>query len=153
MKLTKVEASTEIDSPISDVFAYASDWKHWEEWWVGATDFKPTTKIDRGNGARYSYKAWVAGMKLNLETESHYFKENVGWQGIVREGLPHKIQWLFEYKAGKTKLIYILEYDLPWLLIGPLLNIFIVRPGWQRRLDKSLNNLKIHFEGSQEIKA
>jgi len=148
MKMTKVEASVEINKPVNDVFAYASDWRHWGEWREGIYNLKPTTDTDRGNGARYSYKAWVAGMKINLETEVHSFKKNVGWQGVVQKGLPHKMQWVFEGKPDKTKLTFILEYSPPWFLIGPLLDFFVLRRGWQRMLEKSLNNLKIYFEGS-----
>lgn len=146
MKMSKVEASVEINKPIRDVFAYASDWQHWEEWREGLADLNPTTEIERGNNTRYSYKALVAGMKFNLETEIHYFKENVGWQGIVRKGLPHKMQWVFENNVGKTKVSYVLEYSPPFFLIGPLLDFFILKPGWRRMLDKTLNNLKIHME-------
>ena len=146
MKMTKVEASLEINKPVKEVFAYASDWKHWTEWREGVADLKPTTATDRGNNTRYAYKALVAGLKFNLETEIHYFKENVGWQGIVRTGLPHKMQWQFENKASKTNVTYIIEYSPPWFLIGPLLNFFIIKPNWQRMVEKTLNNLKIHLE-------
>jgi uncharacterized membrane protein len=150
MKMTKVEASVEINRPVRDVFAYASDWRHWEEWREGLYDLKPTTENDKGNNARYAYKALVAGLKFNLETEIHYYKENVGWQGIVRKGLPHKMQWVFDNKASKTVATYIIEYSPPWFLIGPLLDFFILKPSWQRMLEKSLNNLKIRLEGPLE---
>lgn len=146
MKMTKVEASLEINKPVKEVFAYASDWKHWDEWREGVADLKPTTATDRGNNTRYAYKALVAGLKFNLETEIHYFKENVGWQGIVRTGFPHKMRWQFENKAGKTIVTYIIEYSPPWFLIGPLLNFFVLKPNWQRMVEKTLNNLKVHLE-------
>ena len=146
MKMTKVEASIEINKPVKEVFAYASDWNHWAEWREGVTDLKPTSVIEKGNNARYAYKALVAGLKFNLETEIHYFKENVGWQGIVRTGLPHKMQWQFENKASKTNVTYIIEYSPPWFLIGPLLNFFIIKPNWQRMIENTLNNLKVHLE-------
>jgi uncharacterized membrane protein len=152
MKLTKVEATVEINKPVNEVFAYASDWRHWNEWREGLYNLKPTTNIERGNGARYYYKAWAAGMKINLESETHLFKENVGWQSIVQKGLPHKMQWVFENRSGKTIVTNILEYSPPWFLIGPILNFFILRRGWQRILNNTLNNLKNHFEGSSEIK-
>jgi len=146
MKMTKVEASLEINKPVKQVFAYASDWKHWAEWREGVSDLKPTTETDRGNNTRYAYKALVGCLKFNLETEIHYFKENVGWQGIVRTGFPHKMRWQFENKASKTIVTYIIEYSPPWFLIGPLLNFFILKPNWQRMVEKTLNNLKVHLE-------
>lgn len=148
MKLTKVESSIEISKPVRDVFAYTSDWKHWNEWRVGASDIKPTTKKDRGNNSRFEYKARVAGMKFNLETEIHYFKENVGWQGIVRKGLPHKMKWSFENKTQSTIVTYMIEFSTAWFIIGPLLDSLILKPKWQRMIEQTLNNLKDHLEGS-----
>jgi len=150
MKMTKVEASIEINKPVKDVFAYASDWKHWVEWREGVSDLKPTSVIEKGNNARYAYTALVAGLKFHLETEIHLYKENSGWQGIVNKGLPHKMQWLFENKASKTNVTYIIEYSPPWFLIGPLLNFFVLKPNWQRMLTKTLNNLKIYMEDPQK---
>jgi uncharacterized membrane protein len=146
MKMTKVEASIEINKQVKEVFAYASDWKHWDEWREGPSGLKPVTKIERGNNARYTYRASIAFMKFNLETEVHYFKENVGWQGIVHKGFPHKMNWVFESRGGKTKVTHVLEYSPPFFLIGPLLDIFILKPNLQRMLEKSLSNLKVHLE-------
>ena len=44
MKLTKVEATVEINRPVNEVFAHASDWKHWKEWREGIYDLKPTLR-------------------------------------------------------------------------------------------------------------
>ncbi len=147
LKMTRVESSVEINVPVTDLFAYASDWRHWEEWWQGVRDFRPTTEMTRGNGTRYAYKAWIAGLTLNLETEIHDFVENGGWRGVVTKGPPHRTQWVFEARGGKTRLTYILEYNLPVPLLGPLPDSLIMRPGWQRMLESSLRNLKTRFEG------
>ena len=147
--MTRVESSVDVPAPLAEVFAYASDWRKWEEWWEGVSDFKPTTKLTRGNGTRYAYKAWIAGITLNLETEIHDFAENVGWTGIVTKGPPHKTQWVFEGKGDLTRLTYILEYTLPVPMLGPPLDSLLMRPGWRRRLEKSLRNLRVYFEKRQ----
>jgi Polyketide cyclase / dehydrase and lipid transport len=144
--MTKVEASVEIPAPLAEVFAYASEWSKWEEWWAGVSDFRPTTKTTRGNGTRYAYKAWIAGITLNLETEIHDFVENGGWRGVVTKGPPHRTQWIFEAKGDNTQLTYILEYELPVPVLGALLDPLLMRPGWRRRLEKSLQNLRLLFE-------
>jgi uncharacterized membrane protein len=151
--MKRIEASVLVNAPIEEVFAYASDWRRWEEWWQGVSNFRPTTTTDRGNGTRYAYKAWIAGMSMNLETEIHDFAENVGWKGIATKGPPHRTQWVFEPKDEKTKLTYILEYDLPWPILGPILDALLMRPGWQRMLTRSLENLKIYFEQVNDVPA
>jgi steroid delta-isomerase-like uncharacterized protein len=144
--MTRVEASIDINAPVEEVFAFASDWRRWEDWWEGVSRFRPTTELARGNGTRYAYKAWVAGVTLNLETEIHDFVENVGWRGEVIKGPPHTTQWVFEAKDNATRLTYILEYRLPVPVLGVLLDSLLMRPGWQRRLENSLENLRLHFE-------
>ena len=146
MTMSRVEASVEINAPIREVFAYASDWKRWEEWWHGVSHFRPTTETTRGTGTRYAYKAWVAGISMNVETEIHDFVEHVGWKGVATKGPPHRTQWAFEDEGATTRLTYVLEYGLPVPLLGPLLDAVLVRPGWRRLLDRSLQNLKVRFD-------
>jgi len=145
--MTRIEASVEINAPVEEVFAFASDWRRWGEWWEGVSDFRPTTETTRGNGTRYAYRAWVAGLTVNLETEIQDFVENAGWRGIATKGMPHRTQWVFEAKGDVTRLTYILEYRLPLPVLGALLDSLLMRPGWRRRLENSLRNLKLRFEG------
>jgi hypothetical protein len=144
--MTRIEASVDIPAPVAEVFAFASDWQRWGEWWEGVSAFRPTTETTRGNGTRYAYKSWIAGLTLNLETEIHDFVENVGWRGRATKGPPHTTQWVFEAKGEATRLTYILEYRLPVPVLGGLLDSLLMRPGWRRRLEKSLQNLKLYFE-------
>ncbi len=143
--MTRIAESVEVSAPVEEVFAFASDWRRWEEWWLGVSGFKPATEVTRGNGARYAYTAWMAGLKVNLETEIQNFVENVGWRGVVSRGMPHRTQWLFEAEGAATRLTYILEYSLPVPVLGALLDFLLVRPGWRRLLRRSLGNLKLHF--------
>jgi hypothetical protein len=149
--MTRVEASVDIRAPLADVFAYASEWRKWEDWWEGVSDFKPTTELTRGNGTRYAYKAWLAGIALNVETEIDKFAENVGWTGTATKGPPHRTQWVFEGHGDLTRFTYILEYTLPVPILGPLLDSLLMRPGWRRRLEKSLRNLKVYFEKKSNL--
>jgi hypothetical protein len=38
----RVEASIDVNAPLVDVFAFASDWRHWDDWWEGASGFGAT---------------------------------------------------------------------------------------------------------------
>jgi hypothetical protein len=60
---------------------------------------------------------------------------------------------VFEKLNGGTRLSYILEYSLPIPVVGALLDRMLMRPGWQRRLEASLGNLKRHFEAGKEPQA
>ena len=148
MSMSTVVARIEINAPLDDVWAFASDWRRWDDWWEGVSGFHPTTEVERGNGARYAYRAWIAGVWLKLETEISDFVERVGWRGTVTKGPPHRTRWLFESTPLGTRLTYTLEYSLPIPLLGVLLDSWLMRPGWQRRLEGSLRKLKQHFEAA-----
>jgi hypothetical protein len=98
MGMTRIAESAEVRAPVAEVFEFASDWRRWEEWWLGVSDFQPATEVTRGNGTRYAYKAWVAGVSVHLETEIQDFVENAGWRGVATKGLAHQTQWVFEAK-------------------------------------------------------
>ncbi len=92
-------------------------------------------------------KAGPQPCRSNPTGEIHDFVEKVGWRAVGTKGLPHRTQWVFVKLNGKTRLTYILEYSLPIPVLGVLLDRMLMRPGWQRRLEASLGNLKRRFEG------
>lgn len=144
--MTQIEKSILILAPLEKVFAYASDYQKWEEWFEGVSGFKPITEIARGNKTRYAYKAKMMGLSIGMETEINDFMENEGWTGVSTKGMPHKTFWKFEPVDEGTKMTYGLEYalDIPW--IGNWLDKTFMRPQWDKIISNSLKKLKIQFE-------
>jgi uncharacterized membrane protein len=147
--MARLERSIVIQVPVEEVFAYAADWQKWSDWFEGVSDFKPTTQITQGNGARYAYKARMMGVSAKVETEVHDFVKNRGWTGVATRGMPHRTRWIFEPEGGGTKFTYVLEYRLPVPLVGPLVDSLFMQPQWERIVEKSLENLKKHFFASR----
>jgi coenzyme Q-binding protein COQ10 len=143
--MTRIEQSVFIQAPVEQVFAYASDYQKWSEWFEGVSDFKPTTAVTRGSGARYQYKARLMGFAARVETEIHDFHPNSGWRGVATAGMPHRTGWVFEPMGLGSKFTYILEYRVPVPLLGPLLDRFFLKPQWNKIIQNSLANLSRHF--------
>lgn len=143
--MSKVESSVKIPLPVEDVFPYVSDYKKWEEWFEGVSDFKPTTETTRGNGTRYAYKAKMMGLNVGVETEIFDFVENQGWKGKSIKGMPHTTYWIFESIEGGTKFTYALEYELEIPLVGNWLDKTFMEPQWNKIINNSLENLKNMF--------
>jgi uncharacterized membrane protein len=139
--MTRIEKSIIIDKPVDEVFAYASDWEKWSDWFEGVSDFKPVTEITRGNGARYAYKAKMMGLNVKVETEIQNFGINKGWTGIGTKGVPTRTQWIFEKLETGTRFTYVLEYKLPFPLLSSLFDKYIMKPQWVKIIEKSLQNL------------
>ncbi|MBM4159704.1 MAG: SRPBCC family protein [Ignavibacteria bacterium] len=146
--MTHIKHSITIEAPVDQVFNYAADYRKWSEWFEGVSDFKLTTQITQGNGARYAYKARVMGLSAPVETEIHDFVQNRGWTGISTKGLAHRTRWSFEPSGNGTKFTYAMEYQLPVPLLGSLLDSLFARPQWRKILERSLNNLRQHFVSS-----
>lgn len=145
--MTHIEHTVLIQAPVEKVFSYAADYRTWSEWFEGVSDFKSTGTISQGNGARYSYKAQLLGVSAAVETEIHDFEVNRGWKGTATKGMPHRTQWIFERVDEGMRFTYILEYQMPVPLLGPILDSLFMKPAWKKLIQKSLNNLAAHFRG------
>jgi uncharacterized membrane protein len=141
-----IERSIEIDSPVEKVFRFAADWRNWDKFFVGVSDFKPLTETTRGSGAKFSYKASLLGVPVPVETHIRDFEENRGWTGVCGKGLEHLTQWTFVEAAGKTKFTYALRYQIPIPVVGSLLDTLFIRRQWERIIRQSLANLKTRLE-------
>ena len=144
--MARIEKSISIPAPVNEVFAYASDYQKWEEWFEGVSGFKPTTETTRGNGTRYAYKAKMMGLSIGVETEILDYIENVGWNGRATKGMPHKTFWIFESVDEGTKMTYGLEYEMDIPLIGKWLDNTFMKPQWEKIINTSLENLKKQFQ-------
>ena len=143
--MTRVEDTVIVEAPVHTVFAYASDWRKWSEWFEGVSDFRPTTEVTRGTGARYAYRASLMGLPATVETEIRDFIEDQGWTGIATRGLPHRTYWHFEAEGESTRFTYALEYELPVPLVGALVDALFLKAQWRRIIERSLCNLRGHF--------
>ena len=144
--MVRVEMSVFVPAPLSEVFAYASDWERWAEWFEGVSGFRVITEITRGNGARYAYKAHIVCFRVEVVTEITEFAENVGWTGIARGGVPHATYWHFEAVGDQTRFTYAVEGRVPIPVLGGLIDAMMLRPQWHRIVENSLANLKRRFE-------
>jgi hypothetical protein len=144
--MSRIELSVLIPAPLPEVFAYASDWQRWSEWFEGVSSFRPITDVTRGNGARYAYAARLMAFRIEVVTEIADFVENVGWTGIARKGMSHTTHWRFEPRGDQTWFTYGLEYRVPLPVLGLLIDSLMLKPQWHRIIAASLGNLKRRFE-------
>jgi uncharacterized membrane protein len=145
--MTHIERGVTISAPLADVFAYASDYQRWPEWFEGVSEFVPTTAIIRGTGARYAYTVRLFGMAVGVETEICDFEINRRWRGKSTKGIPSSANWDFQPFGAETRFVYTLEYHLPLRWISSFPDRLVVKPQWERIIEHSLENLRRHFLG------
>ena len=139
--MTKIAHSILLNTPLEEVFEYASDWKKWEEWFEGVSNFTSTTETQKGIGARYKYKAKMGLFNYAIEAEVYEYTENVGFKVVGIKGPPYKSFWSFELIEGKTKLTYGLEYSISIPIIGNYIDSWWIKPQWNKIIKNSLLNL------------
>ena len=61
--MTEIKRSIQIEAPVQKVFAYASDYLKWQEFFVGVKDVNPITEKTHCSGAKFIYRAQVLGME------------------------------------------------------------------------------------------
>jgi len=144
--MATIERSIDISAPVEEVFRFAADWQNWTKFFEGVSNFKPLTKTTRGSGSKFAYRARMLGISVPVETEIREFEENRGWTGVCGKGLEHRTQWTFVSLDGKTKFTYGLQYRMPVPIVGNLLDRLFIRRQWERIIERSLTNLKMHFE-------
>ena len=140
--MTEIKRSIQIEAPVSKVFAYASDYRKWPDWYEGVSEFKPITETSYGNGTKYIYKAILFGMNVTVGTEITQFKENEGWIGKSFKGFGHMTEWIFKKSNANTEFTHGLTYKVPWYMGGKFSDIQFVKPAWIRIIENSLQNLK-----------
>lgn len=148
--MSRASASVLIEAPPHDVFAYASDWTHWSDWFAGATGFRPVGRITRGNGSRFRYRAKVFGIPVPIDTEIRDFTEDRGWTGVTRRGPRSETSWHFEPEGTGTRFTFGMHDRLP--LLPQAIDRRFVLPFWQRSVERSARQLKQQLEsrGAQQ---
>jgi uncharacterized protein YndB with AHSA1/START domain len=134
--MTRIERSIIIPAPVEDVFSYAADYRTWATWFDGASDVRASAAIAQGNGARYAYRVRMMGVSASVETEVHDFVVNSGWRGVATRGVPHETSWICREVEEGTSLTYSLEYRLPVPLLGSIVESLLMRPQWERFIEK-----------------
>ena len=138
----KVGSSVEIHVPVERVIAFLEDWHNAEKWYEGIYDWKPTTEITTGNGARFSYKVKDLGWEIQYETELYDHVKNQAFKLRSIKGPKVDEHYSFEPIEGGTRVTYTMDYDVPLPVLGGLLDALVFKSLWARRVQATLQNLK-----------
>jgi len=77
IRITK-EVGTNI--PVEEVFNFVADYTNSPKYTEPLVSFKPTTKIERGNGVQFDMAGESFGIPFQSELEVADFVENGGWR-------------------------------------------------------------------------
>ncbi len=122
----RIENSIEIEAPIEEVFAFYVDPRNLEKTVPEDVEMKVemTSEGPIGVGSTWRLYGVLAGRKLETESESIEFEENRRAKSRQTKGdmKRYDISQVFESTDAGTKVSTTLDYELPYSVLGKLLD-------------------------------
>ena len=144
-KLTK---SIEIEASPEKVFAFILDSEKMNEINKGFTEIEYTSKGPVGVGTTSHHIAKVGGQEREWDMEVTEFVKNKKWSSHTIGASKTKMvnSWTFEPTAKGTKLTFSLDYEVPYSVLGKVIDKLKIGKDIERSMGKVLANVKKALE-------
>ena len=146
-KITKI---IEIEAPPEKVFDFISDMEKMNEVSKGITKNEITSKGPIGVGTTGHTIVYnkTGGVQAEVDMEVTEFEENkkVSMRTIGKSKFKLNMQWVFEPTAKGTKLTKTTEYELPYSILGKLIDVLSFHKNVEKVDEKGLRDLKKALE-------
>ena len=144
--LTRFERSIVIKAPVEKVFAFATDLDSFLRTSPPEMEMKLLSR-DEGParvGQKAKMRGKLGGQVLEVETEVMEHVKNKKHTVRQSGGALKKftMTYLFEAADGGTRFTWITEYELPYSLLGKVVDVLKVRKEMEKGTDYSMAKMK-----------
>jgi len=144
--LTRIEKSIVIEAPVEKVFDFSSDVDNFVKTQPPEAEMTVLSR-DKGPdrvGSKAKVRAKFGGQVLEAEVEITELVKNKRRVMRMKSGTLKKYEGtdLFEPTEKGTKLTTILEYELPYSLLGKIVDKLKVRKDIEKGMDYSAKKMK-----------
>jgi ligand-binding SRPBCC domain-containing protein len=152
LAVPKITASTTVDAPAAEVFAYAADYRHATTVVPGLASFEPSSEETEGLGARFSAVFELGPSKYDaiLEVTTFDPDRSIGW--TTTSSPTQSLLWTFAEADGGTSVEFELGVELPGGITGNILAMTI-EPLLKSRAKDAAAMLKREVEASGRASA
>jgi coenzyme Q-binding protein COQ10 len=146
--VTKLTNSIEIESSPEKVFAFASDMKSMNEASKGRAEVEITSKGPIGVGTTMHFVGAAGGSNAEMDLEITEFVKNKKWamHTIGASKTKMAITYTFEPTAKGTKVTNDTEYEVPYSILGKLIDKLKVKKDIEASNISLLENMKKALE-------
>ena len=143
--MARIEKSIEIKAPSEKIWPMIQ-WERSPEWYAPFHTVEHKSK-QRGVGEIVHISGEVAGMKAkwDAETTEQVVNEKAVWRSVGGDFTGFGSQVLSPTKTG-TKLTMMMEYELPYSVLGKLIDKLRVSKALEKSFDVGLKKLKDMLE-------
>jgi carbon monoxide dehydrogenase subunit G len=146
--VTKLTKSIEIEASPEKVWAFIFDLKKMNETTKGFSEGEYTSKGPIGVGTTMHYVGKAGGSQAEFDTEITEFEKNkkaimhtIGASKLKMQG-----SYTLEATAKGTKLITIYDYELPYSILGKIVDKLKVSKDMGKSLEKQMGIMKKALE-------
>jgi carbon monoxide dehydrogenase subunit G len=146
--VAKITKSIEIEAPPEKVFAFIIDMKKTNETSKGFAEGEYTSKGPVGVGTTLHYVAKAGGSQAEFDMEVTEFEKNrkmsrrtVGASKFKMHGSS-----TLEPTAKGTKLITTMDYELPYSILGKIIDKLRVSKDMEKSMERTLRDMKKALE-------
>jgi len=144
--MTRIEKTIEIKAPVEKVFAFVTDIDNFAKTQPPEMETEILSR-DEGPprvGFTAKVRAKAGGQVWEVEDEITELVENERYYGRQKGGALKKFEHtdLFEPTEGGTKWTSIMEYELPYSLLGKIIDKLKVRKDMEKAMDYSVKKTK-----------
>ena len=144
--MTRIEKSIEIKAPPEKALPMI-DWDGWTQWYDPFKKVEWTSKDKRKVGATVHVTVELAGIKAVWDGETTEYTENekVAWRSTGGNFTGFGFNALSPTKDG-TKVTIMMDYDLPYSILGKLIDKLRFHKAAEKSFDVALKKMKNMLE-------
>lgn len=141
--MTIVTASIKVKAPVEAVWRFVTHHENFEKYIPGYRGGEIVSQAQTGLGTVYRwYTTWL-GLRITTVESIVQWVEN---RSVCYEGQTAGVRFRSELHTQPlqpgTRLTARIEYEVPWWLLGSLVDRLLVRPRIESEIRASLNNAK-----------
>ena len=144
--MTRIEKLIEIKAPPEKVFNYIKDLKKQPEWMPSIKSHKITSERKEGTGITTHCITEPGGRRVEWDSELTEWEANkkIAWE--CKPPLRNKGSFSLEPLDDGTRVTFEMNYELPYSVIGKIIDRLKVRKDMEEDVSKGLENLKVLLE-------
>ena len=146
--MTKITKSIEINASPEKVFAWASEIKNVNDSMKGFTELEQTSKGPLALGSTIHAVGESGGSMAEVDMEAIEYVKNkkVVWRTVGAGKFKMTGSWTYEPTANGTKVTYDEEYELPYSILGKLVDKLKVQKDTEKNNTTMLQYMKKAIE-------
>ncbi len=143
--MAKIEHVTRLKAPVGDVFAYIADFRTIKDYNPSILGVKRLSDGLPAKGDRYELTISMFGRKLRPVLTITEIRENELIATRLDAFIPASEKRIFKQEGNETEFFFTIEFSSGWPLIGPLVDVILVRLFARGQADMEVRLLEKHF--------